>query len=183
MERGHHKKVRTGEGLPASEHEKRGREAGSYREGARPTRDEDWDTHCKSCGRWVGLVDTAEAVGPHHDCKLLVWRQALPQPQRCHTLAGNLSAHPQPSHVFFCRSPEDATQLLLCEGCPAVVHMFCMDPPLEKVPAGDWFCHKCVKKKSLADVERVVDVRVLPDNGRRSGGCAWEHNLACCGGV
>lgn len=67
-------------------------------------------------------------------------------------------------------SPEDATQLLLCEGCPAVVHMFCMDPPLERVPAGDWFCHKCAKKQSLADVERVVDVRVLPDNGKRLSG-------------
>ena len=31
----------------------------------------------------------------------------------------------------------------MCDKCPRVYHLFCLDPPLKQVPDGEWFCSKC----------------------------------------
>ena len=41
-----------------------------------------------------------------------------------------------------CGFDDDHANLLLCEGCDTEVHTYCLTPPLEKVPTGDWFCGK-----------------------------------------
>jgi hypothetical protein len=41
-----------------------------------------------------------------------------------------------------CGFDDDHANLLLCEGCDKEVHTYCLNPPLEKVPTGDWFCGK-----------------------------------------
>ncbi len=41
-----------------------------------------------------------------------------------------------------CGFDDDHANLLLCEGCDTEVHTYCLSPPLEKVPTGDWFCGK-----------------------------------------
>ena len=33
--------------------------------------------------------------------------------------------------------------MLLCDACDAGYHMKCLQPPLEEVPLGDWFCRQC----------------------------------------
>eukprot|EP00729_Bicosta_minor_P017136 gene17136-11195_t len=38
-----------------------------------------------------------------------------------------------------------ASQLLLCDGCENGMHLDCMNPPLDSVPEGDWFCVECCK--------------------------------------
>ncbi|CAI7825638.1 unnamed protein product [Closterium sp. NIES-53] len=35
-------------------------------------------------------------------------------------------------------------ELLMCDACPAVYHLYCLHPPLSHVPEGAWFCPKCV---------------------------------------
>lgn len=35
--------------------------------------------------------------------------------------------------------------LLLCDGCDAAWHTFCLSPPLADVPEGDWFCRPCAR--------------------------------------
>lgn len=42
-----------------------------------------------------------------------------------------------------CGEDDDHANLLLCEGCNAEYHTYCLSPPLRAVPAGDWFCAKC----------------------------------------
>ena len=45
-----------------------------------------------------------------------------------------------------CGSTEDApgsNDILLCDACDAGYHMRCLQPPLEAVPEGDWFCPRC----------------------------------------
>ena len=45
-----------------------------------------------------------------------------------------------------CGSTEDApgsNDILLCDACDAGYHMRCLQPPLEAVPEGDWFCAQC----------------------------------------
>ncbi|KAL8841469.1 MAG: hypothetical protein Q9170_000932 [Blastenia crenularia] len=34
-------------------------------------------------------------------------------------------------------------KLLCCDGCTRSYHFTCVDPPQEKVPDGEWFCHAC----------------------------------------
>lgn len=41
-----------------------------------------------------------------------------------------------------CGEDDDHANLLLCEGCNAEYHTYCLSPPLRSVPAGDWFCSK-----------------------------------------
>ena len=43
-----------------------------------------------------------------------------------------------------CGSGECDEELLLCDGCDASYHTFCLDPPLAFIPPGDWRCPSCV---------------------------------------
>ena len=42
-----------------------------------------------------------------------------------------------------CRSTEQADVMLLCNECNDAYHIHCLDPKLERVPAGRWFCGRC----------------------------------------
>lgn len=43
----------------------------------------------------------------------------------------------------YCRKCGVGGELVLCELCPAVYHIQCMDPPLTEIPEGEWFCPDC----------------------------------------
>lgn len=42
-----------------------------------------------------------------------------------------------------CGSGEDEETLLLCDLCNLGYHMACLDPPLQAIPAGSWYCPPC----------------------------------------
>ncbi|KAI4133361.1 MAG: hypothetical protein LQ338_000261 [Usnochroma carphineum] len=50
-------------------------------------------------------------------------------------------------------------QLLCCDGCTRSYHFTCVDPPQEKVPDGEWFCHACAVQPVPAQ-ERGVFVQL-----------------------
>ncbi|RWS05843.1 nucleosome-remodeling factor subunit BPTF-like protein, partial [Dinothrombium tinctorium] len=56
-------------------------------------------------------------------------------------------------HDDHCRMCHKLGDLLCCEGCEAVYHLQCLDPPLTQVPSSDWICDVC---KSMT-VEGVSD--------------------------
>lgn len=33
--------------------------------------------------------------------------------------------------------------IVLCDGCDQAWHLASLDPPLDAVPAGDWYCSRC----------------------------------------
>ncbi len=35
--------------------------------------------------------------------------------------------------------------MLICDGCQSGWHKGCLDPPLKRVPKGNWFCPECVR--------------------------------------
>ncbi|KAI4169850.1 MAG: hypothetical protein LQ343_005399 [Gyalolechia ehrenbergii] len=37
-------------------------------------------------------------------------------------------------------------KLLCCDGCTRSYHFTCVDPPQDKVPDGEWFCHTCASQ-------------------------------------
>ena len=48
-----------------------------------------------------------------------------------------------------CGSGGDEAHLLICEDCNAAYHTFCLAPPLDTVPEGDWRCAACDPVNSL----------------------------------
>lgn len=66
------------------------------------------------------------------------------------------------THCKVCKGDTDAAKLLCCETCPAVYHLYCLNPPLARIPKGDWYCPECTKALQLDGVERILDVRTVP---------------------
>lgn len=57
------------------------------------------------------------------------------------------SMPPPEDHCIICSSAREPTKLLICDGCERVFHLYCLSPPLNKVPRGKWFCPDCIKAK------------------------------------
>ncbi|ORY74825.1 PLU-1-like protein-domain-containing protein [Protomyces lactucae-debilis] len=43
-----------------------------------------------------------------------------------------------------CGKGDDGVHMLLCDGCEAGYHIYCLDPPLLAVPKIDWYCSRCL---------------------------------------
>ncbi|KAG7398086.1 PHD and RING finger domain-containing protein 1 [Phytophthora boehmeriae] len=55
-----------------------------------------------------------------------------------------------------CKVSENEGQIILCDGCDAEFHIYCLNPPLPAIPDGDWWCPKCSTSRTEADM-RVKD--------------------------
>ncbi|XP_044968121.1 LOW QUALITY PROTEIN: methyl-CpG-binding domain-containing protein 9-like [Hordeum vulgare subsp. vulgare] len=47
-----------------------------------------------------------------------------------------------------CGIDRDDDNVLLCDDCDSEYHTYCLEPPLARIPKGDWFCPSCMLKKS-----------------------------------
>jgi len=55
-----------------------------------------------------------------------------------------------------CGSGFRGEDLLLCDGCDGLFHRQCLNPPLDSVPEGDWFCNACTDYDS--DVSSIIHI-------------------------
>ncbi|CAK9235246.1 unnamed protein product [Sphagnum troendelagicum] len=70
-----------------------------------------------------------------------------------------------------CQKCNFGGELLLCDGrgCRAVYHKDCLDPPLEAVPAGEWYCPQCEFKRKGGIIERIWAARKVGTAARYHG--------------
>lgn len=52
-----------------------------------------------------------------------------------------------------CNRGDVEESMLLCDGCDASYHTFCLLPPLQDIPKGDWRCPKCIVEENSKPVE------------------------------
>ncbi|AFZ79963.1 hypothetical protein BEWA_028120 [Theileria equi strain WA] len=48
-------------------------------------------------------------------------------------------------------------QLLLCDQCDHGFHTYCLNPPLDSVPEGDWYCTSCTNVRISSGIVNVVE--------------------------
>ncbi len=54
------------------------------------------------------------------------------------------------SDCYVCKKNDSEDKLLICESCfTEVCHIYCLNPPLEKVPDLNWYCDFCIKNRDL----------------------------------
>ncbi|XP_065085510.1 lysine-specific demethylase 5 [Ochlerotatus camptorhynchus] len=54
---------------------------------------------------------------------------------------------------LMCNRGDVEESMLLCDGCDASYHTFCLLPPLQEIPKGDWRCPKCIVEENSKPVE------------------------------
>ena len=45
-----------------------------------------------------------------------------------------------------CSRGDGEEYMLLCDGCDDAFHTYCLIPPLNDIPKGDWRCPKCIQQ-------------------------------------
>lgn len=74
-----------------------------------------------------------------------------------------------------CHRDVDHPNLLLCEACNDEYHTYCLNPPLQSVPEGDFFCDKCKRLHATRDDDGLDSlVSALPPTyTSRFGEIVW----------
>lgn len=60
-----------------------------------------------------------------------------------------------------CGGHDDPSETLLCDNCDHPFHMRCLDPPLDTIPDGEWYCDKCLIGTGEYGFEEPTDVKYL----------------------
>ncbi|KAL3421636.1 YDG/SRA domain-containing protein [Phlyctema vagabunda] len=56
-----------------------------------------------------------------------------------------------------CGGKDSSARNIVCDECEEWTHWHCLDPPLAKLPAEDWFCEKCYNDPSKVILPRIVN--------------------------
>ena len=69
-----------------------------------------------------------------------------------------------------CRVCHRLGEMLVCDTCPGVYHLGCLDPPMHDVPEEEWRCYVCVAN----DVEGVNECPAQPVGKKGQGSCRQD---------
>uniref|UniRef100_A0A5S6QHK0 Chromodomain-helicase-DNA-binding protein 3 n=1 Tax=Trichuris muris TaxID=70415 RepID=A0A5S6QHK0_TRIMR len=114
---------------------------------------------CDTCPRAYHMVcldpDMEEAPEgrwscPHCESEIPNDDEAASTKEATPAKAGNME---------YCRLCRDGGELLCCDSCPSSYHRYCLVPPLENVPEGDWHCPRCSCKQPERRPEKILSWR------------------------
>ena len=87
------------------------------------------------------------------------------------TLPARLPDEPEDTNDDFCFRCGGGGDLLLCDKCDRSYHMFCLDPPLEEAPEGEWACpaHDRNTRRKKTEAEQLMELGMHdnPERGMR----------------
>uniref|UniRef100_A0A8D8MGQ8 Chromodomain-helicase-DNA-binding protein Mi-2 homolog n=2 Tax=Culex pipiens TaxID=7175 RepID=A0A8D8MGQ8_CULPI len=72
---------------------------------------------------------------------------------------GGVAEDDDDEHQEFCRICKDGGELLCCDMCPSAYHTFCLTPPLDDIPDGDWRCPRCSCPPLQYKVQKILTWR------------------------
>jgi len=64
-----------------------------------------------------------------------------------------------------CNICYEGGSLLCCDSCDNSYHLYCLNPPLSRVPEGTWECAECTNKKALDARDALIKENMLEGNG------------------
>lgn len=84
-----------------------------------------------------------------------------------------------------CAGKDCYDKLIMCEECQSYYHIWCLKPPLEKVPEDDWFCPDCKRDTSeviapgqkLKESKKKAKMASANSKSKRD----WGQGMACVG--
>lgn len=68
-----------------------------------------------------------------------------------------------------CGIDRDDDSVLLCDTCDAEYHTYCLNPPLARIPEGNWYCPSCVSSKHLVQ-DASEGTKVISRHQKKIGG-------------
>jgi hypothetical protein len=70
----------------------------------------------------------------------------------------------QDTECSVCKKRDVGDRMLLCDGCDRGWHIFCLDPPLDNVPHGAWYCPVCIQGGGGGAKSDARPIPVWPEN-------------------
>ncbi|XP_024319383.1 uncharacterized protein LOC100845731 isoform X2 [Brachypodium distachyon] len=59
-----------------------------------------------------------------------------------------------------CRRLDDPLKMLICDSCEAAFHLSCCTPCVKKLPAEEWYCAPCLRKKPKSLYGKLLEDKV-----------------------
>ncbi|XP_050507765.1 histone-lysine N-methyltransferase 2C-like isoform X1 [Diabrotica virgifera virgifera] len=78
-----------------------------------------------------------------------------------------------------CGQRNDEARLILCDDCDVSFHIYCMDPPLDYVPHGNWKCKWCAMCLTCGATDPGFNCNWM-NSSTQCGPCASHLNCPSC---